>query len=265
MKQLSFRIGLGIVVLLVVVAVAAPLLAPYGSHQGSIVSRLLPIGSHGHLLGTDGQGYDVLSRLMWGAGPSLLAGVAPVALSTVAGTLIGLFAGLSGPRVNALVMRALDVLFAFPAVLLAISITLALGPGLTHAIWALSIILVPPMARITEGEVARIRTADFVEVAKASGAGRAGIAFSQVLPNALPLVLAYASTQIGLCITYIAGLSFIGLGAVAPQAEWGLMLNETREDIFSQPLMVLFPAAAIFLAALGFNLCGAELVRRAQR
>ena len=255
-------IGLLLVGILLGIAIFGPFFAPYDPLAGSLTDRLQPIGSAGHLLGTDGAGRDILSRLLWGSRPSLLAGLLPVAISTVAGTALGIFAATAPPFVNGFVMRCLDVLMAFPAVLLAIAISAALGPGLPNAILALSVVLIPPATRLVESIVVRLMSVDFMEAARASGASTLSIAFRQLLPNLMPAVLAYCATQVGLCITYAAGLSFIGLGQEPPAPEWGQMLNDLRQNIFVAPALTLVPAAAIFLSAIAFNVLGETLRKR---
>ena len=172
--------------IVILAAVFAPLVAPDGPTTGSISERLLAVGSPGHLLGTDGQGRDILSRLIWGARPSLLEGIVPVVMAGIIGTVLGVVAGLSGRKIHTLIMRTLDVLYSFPAVLLAIALAAALGAGVVNAIVALSIVLIAPIARVAETEVARMRSADFMEAARASGASWPRIARRQVLPTIAP-------------------------------------------------------------------------------
>jgi peptide/nickel transport system permease protein len=237
-------------------AVLAPLIAPYAPNVGITADRLAGFGSHGHLLGTDGQGRDVLSRLIWGARLSLLTGFVPVAVAGTVGTTLGVIAGLAGRRVHGTVMRTLDVFYAFPAVLLAITIAAALGSGISNAIIALTVILIPPIARVAETETARLRRADFLEAAAASGARRSSVAVRQVLPNVAPAITVYCTTLVGLSIVYAAGLSFLGLGVSPPTAEWGLMISDARQYIYSAPLVALAPAVAILLASVTFNVLG---------
>ncbi|WP_432491369.1 ABC transporter permease [Kineococcus gypseus] len=234
----------------------APLISPYGPLEGDLAARLQPIGSPGHVLGTDGQGRDVLARLLHGARPSLLAGLLPVVFASAVGVLLGLVAALGHPRVHTLVMRALDVLYAFPAVLLAIAIAAALGSGISNAIIALAVILVPPVARVTESEAVRIKSADFMAAAQVSGAGRVSIALRQVLPNVAPAVAVYATALVGLSIVYAAGLSYLGLGVSPPTAEWGVMVSEMQQYLFTAPLLLLVPAVAILVVSVAFNVLG---------
>ncbi|HWI71515.1 MAG TPA: ABC transporter permease [Baekduia sp.] len=248
--------GGGIVVVVLLIAILAPVLAPQQPNAGSISERLWDIGTAGHPLGTDGQGRDILSRLMWGARPTLVAGITPVVIAGLIGTALGLLAGLAKPWVRSAVMRTLDVVYAFPAILLAIAIGAALGPGVKNAIVSLSIVLIAPIARVAESEVLRLRSADFMEAARVSGASWPVIAVRQVLPNIAPPLIVYCTSMIGLSIVYAGGLSFLGLGVVPPDADWGSMLNELRQNLYDRPLLSLIPAAAIFLASVGFNVLG---------
>jgi peptide/nickel transport system permease protein len=240
----------------VLAAVLAPVIAPYAPNVGITADRLAGFGSHGHLLGTDGQGRDVLSRLIWGARLSLLTGFVPVAVAGTVGTALGVIAGLAGRTLHGTVMRTLDVFYAFPAVLLAITIAAALGSGISNAIIALTVILIPPIARVAETETARLRRADFLEAAAASGARRSSVAVRQVLPNVAPAITVYCTTLVGLSIVYAAGLSFLGLGVSPPTAEWGLMISDARQYIYSAPMVALAPAFAILLASVAFNVLG---------
>jgi peptide/nickel transport system permease protein len=249
-------VGGSIVACVALVAIFAPLLAPYDPNQGEMSERLLDIGSPGHILGTDLQGRDLLSRMIWGARPSLLSGVIPVVVGALIGVTLGTLAGLSSRRVHAGVMRTLDVFYAFPAVLLAIAIAAALGPGVTNAIVALSIVLIPPIARVAETEVARIRSADFMEAARVSGASWPVIAVQQVLPNIAPPIVVYCTALMGLAMVYAGGLSFLGLGITPPAPEWGLILNDLRQNLFDTPALALIPAVVILITSVGFNVLG---------
>nr|BFE59450.1 ABC transporter permease [Dactylosporangium thailandense] len=248
-----------IIALVAAAAVLAPWLTPYSPTAGDITKRLLPLGSPGHLFGTDGQGRDILTRLLFGGRLSLLAGVVPVAVAGVLGLVLGVVAGQAGPHVNAVIMRALDVFYAFPAVLLAIAIAAALGPGIANAVIALAVVLVPSVARVTETEVKRLRSADFMEAARASGASRVRIAVVHVLPNVLPAVLVYCTALVGLSIVFAAGLSFLGLGVAPPVAEWGAMVSELQSLLFVQPALLLVPALAILIVSIAFNVLGDAL------
>ncbi|WP_131739642.1 ABC transporter permease [Actinomadura roseirufa] len=251
--------GTVLVSLLILAAVLVPVLPLPDPDAGSLSERLLPLGSPGHPLGTDGQGRDLLSRLVWGVQPSLAAGLLPVLAAGTAGTFLGIVAGLGARWLENAVMRSLDVLFAFPAVLLAISIAASLGAGLTSLIIALSVILVPAVARVVVTEVARLRELDFSQAARAGGARTTTIAMRHMLPNVLPVLSVYCSALVGLSIVLGSGLSFLGLGVAPPRAEWGAMLDDLRQHIFTAPLLTLIPGAAIFLASVAFNLLGEGL------
>ena len=224
--------------------------------SGDLQQRLLGPGQRGHLLGTDGQGRDVLERLIAGARPSMIAGLVPVLVAGAVGGAIGITAGLSGRRMHALVMRTLDVFYAFPAVLLAIAIAAALGSGTLNTVISLSVVLVPPIARIAETETMRLRDMDFMESARASGAGRLSIAYRQVWPNVRPALVVYCTALVGLALVFAGGLSFLGLGVAPPHPEWGQMINEQRQYMFTNPELALAPAVVIFVASLTFNLLG---------
>jgi peptide/nickel transport system permease protein len=223
--------------------------------------RLQPIGTSGHLFGTDGQGRDILARLLYGARPSLLTGLIPVAVAGSLGTTLGLVAGMGSKITRGAIMRTLDVFYAFPAVLLAIAVAAALGSGISNSIIALAVILIPPIARVAESETGRLRSADFIEAAQASGARKSAIAVRQILPNIAPAVVVYCTALIGLSIVYAAGLSFLGLGISPPAPEWGLMISDLEQYIFTQPQLLLVPALAILVASVAFNVLGDGLRR----
>lgn len=252
---LSSRVAAAIVVFIVLLAVVGPLLVG-DPNAGDPAHRLLAIGSPGHLLGTDGQGRDVLARLVDGTRLSLLAGLVPVAFAALAGTALGISAGLGGVWTHRLIMRTLDVFYAFPAVLLAIAIAAALGSGVSNSIVALAVILVPPVARVAETETRRLVDLDYMEAARASGATGVAIAVRQVLPNVAPPVVVYCTALIGLSIVYAAGLSFLGLGVSPPTAEWGLMVSDHTQYIYTAPLLAAVPALAILVASVAFNVLG---------
>lgn len=252
---MSARVAAGVVLLIAVLAVFGPLLVA-DPNAGDPAERLLPAGSPEHLLGTDGQGRDVLARIVAGARLSLLAGLVPVLFAALVGTGLGMTAGLSGRHLHRLIMRTLDVFYAFPAVLLAIAIAAALGSGISNSIIALAVILVPPVARVAETETRRLVDLDYMEAARASGASRSAIALRQVLPNVAPPVVVYCTALIGLSIVYAAGLSFLGLGVSPPTAEWGLMVSDHTQYIYSAPFLSAVPALAILVVSVAFNVLG---------
>ncbi|MFE2163622.1 ABC transporter permease [Streptomyces sp. NPDC059447] len=246
---------------LLLLAVAGPLLAPQDPDAGDLRDRLLPPGSPGHLLGTDTQGRDLLSRLLVAAGPSLLGGLLPVAVATAAGALFGVAAGLGGRRTEHALLRTLDVLYAFPGVLLAITVATVMRPGLLATVVALSVVLTPAVTRVAFTEVRRIRGAEYLEAARVSGAGPLTVAVRQVAPAVTPVLLVYSSSLVGLAIVYAAGLSFLGLGVPPPAAEWGAMLDELRPSLLTRPEVAVLPALAILVVSVVFNSLG-EALRR---
>ena len=243
-----------LLVLVVLSAILAPWIAPQDPNAGSIRARLAPIGSPSHVLGTDEQGRDMLSRLLWGGRMTLVAGLTPVIVAFVLGTVLGVMAGYAGGLTNTLVMRAMDVFYAFPAVLLAIAISGALGPGLPNTLISLSIVFVPRVVRVAESATVQVKGLEYVAAARASGAGAWPILRHHLLANVLGPVLVFASTQVSLSIILAAGLSFLGLGVTPPAAEWGLMLNTLRQSIYVNPVVPALPGLAIFATSMTFNL-----------
>jgi peptide/nickel transport system permease protein len=220
---------------------------------GSISRRLQPIGAPGHLLGTDELGRDMLTRLLYGGRMSCVLGITPVALACLIGSFLGVIAGFAGGWLNTLIMRATDVFYAFPSVLLAVAISGALGPGVANAILSLTLVFIPPIIRVAESATVGIRNLDYVEAARASGAGTAAIVSVHVLPNVLGHVFVYATSLIGVSMILAAGLSFLGLGSRPPEPEWGSMLNTLRMSIYSLPQIAILPGICIFITSGCFN------------
>lgn len=247
-------ICLAVISTIVLAALFAPLLAPTDPAVGNVLKRLQPVGTPNHVLGTDELGRDMLTRLLYGGRLSLIMGVVPVSLALVIGGGLGMFAGFVGGRVNAIIMRAADVLFAFPSILLAVAIAGALGAGVVNSLLALTVVLIPPLVRISESATTQVRSLDFIEAARATGAGSLSIIRAHVLSNVLGPILVYATSLLSVSIIAAAGLSFIGLGAKPPTAEWGLMLNTLRNAIYSQPFLATLPGIMIFAVSLSFNL-----------
>jgi peptide/nickel transport system permease protein len=247
-------IAAGVLGGLVLGSLAAPLIAPYGPYSGAITDRLLTIGAPGHLLGTDQEGRDILSRILYGGRITLISGVTPVLVATLIGGTIGAIAGHFGGIVGGSLMRFMDIFYAFPSILLAIGIAAALGPGVSNAIIALSIIFIPPLTRVTEAAVRTVEARPFMEAARAGGAGSTQIILRQVVPNAAVPVGVYASTLFGISILFASGLSYLGLGVQAPTPEWGQMLNELKDTMYNGSFVSVIPGLAIFLACLSFNL-----------
>jgi ABC-type dipeptide/oligopeptide/nickel transport system permease subunit len=248
--------GAIIVSIVIFIAAFAPLLSPYSPTQVHPLDRLKGIGSHGYLLGADQQGRDVLTRLMWGARSSLAIAVLPLGISGIVGLALGSVAGYMGRLPETLIMRSMDVVFGLPPILLAIAVAATLGPGLMNLVLSLTIVLIPPMTRVTYQVVATLKEQPFVEAARVSGASALRIIFDQILPNSLAPVMAYATSLAGAIVVFGAGISFIGLGIQPPQADWGRMINDGREVLDLHPHVSTLPGLAIFVLAAGFNLLG---------
>jgi peptide/nickel transport system permease protein len=237
-------------------AIFAPWLTPYDPYKGVIAERLQSIGSPKHWLGTDEQGRDLFTRLLYGGRITLLSALVPISIATTVGVILGLIAGHFQGIVNTVIMRILDIFYAFPAVLLAIGISTALGQGLTSSLVALSIVFMAPIARVTETTVLKIEAMDFIESARASGAGHISIMFKQILGNIIAPVLAYTTTLLGVSVILASGLSFLGIGISPPTAEWGYMLNNLRNFIFDNAMIAILPGIMIFLTAVSLNIIG---------
>ena len=247
-------ISAGVLLVLVIAAVFAPWLAPADPFKASMLKRLLPIGSPGYLLGTDELGRDMLTRLMYGGRLSLLMGIVPVFSAFFIGTTLGLFAGYLGGRVNMVIMRTLDIFYAFPSVLLAVAISGALGPGLSNSLIALTLVFVPQIVRLAESVTTQVRQLDYIEAARMSGASAFSIIRVHVLGNVLGPVFVYATGLLSVSMILASGLSFLGLGVKPPEPEWGLMLNTLRSAIYNKPFIAALPGAFIFLTSIAFNL-----------
>jgi peptide/nickel transport system permease protein len=235
-------------------AVLAPWLHLADPYQGSMIRRLRHIGTSGYPLGTDELGRDMLARLIYGGRLSLLIGISPVILAFGIGTMLGLIAGYVGGWVNTAIMRTIDVFYAFPSVLLAIAISGALGAGITNSIVSLTIVFVPQVARVAESVTTGVRNRDFVEAARASGAGAFTIMRAHMLGNVLGPIFVYSTGLISVSMILAAGLSFLGLGTKPPEPEWGLMLNTLRTAIYVNPWVAALPGAMIFAVSICFNL-----------
>lgn len=239
--------------LITVAAVLAPLLTPHDPVVGDVSQRLLPPGSPGHVLGTDEQGRDIATRLLYGGRLSLLAAVVPVGVACALALVCGLVAGARPSLFGNALMRLLDVFFAFPAIMLAIGVAATLGPGLHNAFGALVLVFTPPLARVAEAATRQVAGMEYIHAAQLTGAPRARILLRQVLPNALPPVLTYATSLMGVSLLLMAGLSFVGLGVRPPTPEWGFMLGSMRDMIYTSPVNAIIPGVAIFLTAVALN------------
>jgi peptide/nickel transport system permease protein len=243
-----------VVLLIVLAAVFAPWVAPMDPYKDSVIGRLKPFGWRGHLLGTDELGRDLLSRLIYGGRISLLMGLVPVVIATLIGGTLGIIGGFGGRKVNTAIMRTMDVFYAFPSVLLAVAISGAMGGGVANGMIALSMVFTPAICRIAETATAQVRNLDFIEAARASGAGTFTILRHHVLGNVLGPVFIYASSMVSVSILLASGLSFLGLGVKPPEPDWGLMLSTLRQSIYVNPMICAVPGIAIFITSICFNL-----------
>ncbi|WP_328702857.1 dipeptide/oligopeptide/nickel ABC transporter permease/ATP-binding protein [Arenibaculum pallidiluteum] len=248
--------GLILLVLVVLLAAAAPLLPLADPDATAPVRRLAPPFSEGAWLGTDTLGRDILSRLIWGTRLSLAVGISASLLAALLGSVVGLVAGYAGGRTDALLMRGIDTLMAFPYLLLALAIVAALGPGLLNALYAVVAVNIPFFARNVRGAAAGLRNREFVDAARLSGMGGLRILLSEVLPNVMPVIVITLSTTIGWMILETAGLSFLGLGSQPPQADLGSMLGEGRRALINAPHVTAVPGVMVFLIVMSMNLVG---------
>ena len=243
-----------VIVLLLLTAIFAPWVAPQDPYKGMSLRRLRPPGTEGYPLGSDELGRDMLSRLIYGARLSLFMGVTPVIIALFAGSLIGIVAGYIGGWLNTILMRTIDVLFAFPSVLLAIALSGALGAGILNGLISLTVVFIPPIARVAESVTTSVRTRDYVEAARATGASSLTIIHKHVLRNVMGPIFVYAMSLIAVSMILASGLSFLGLGVKPPEPEWGLMLNTLRTAMYTQPLLCALPGIMIFITSISFNL-----------
>ncbi len=254
-------IGLWIFVLLVITAIFAPVLAPYGPAERLPNANLLPPfweqgGTTAHLLGTDAIGRDILSRLIYGARYSLFIGIIVTTLALVGGISIGVIAGYFRGWVDTVIMRVMDIILAFPSLLLALVLVAVLGPGLTNAMIAIALVLQPHFVRLTRAAVMSEKGRDYVTAAKVSGAGHLRLMFRTILPNCMAPLIVQASLSFSSAILDAAALGFLGMGAQPPTPEWGTMLAEAREFILRAWWVVTFPGLAILITVLAINLVG---------
>ena len=256
-RFLNDRVAVGcasILIVIIAAAILAPVIVPADAMKNSIAHRLLPMFSAGHILGTDELGRDMLGRLIYGGRVSLLMGIAPVIVAVLIGGTMGIFAGFSGRLVNMLIMRLVDVFFAFPSVLLAVALAGALGAGAINCLIALSVVLTPAITRVAEAATTQIRGQGFIEAAITTGASRYRIITGHVFSNVIGPIITYASSQISLAIVLASGLSFLGLGVSPPTADWGLMLNTLRQSLYVAPTNAVLPGLIILITSVCFNL-----------
>ncbi len=254
-RQHAAMLGLFIIASLALLGIFAPFLTPYDPVKQDLTHVLLP-PSRFHLLGTDHLGRDILARILYGTRLSLFIGFLAVGLGLLVGVPLGIISGYYGGWLDIVIQRFVDVMLAFPSFLLALSLVSLLGVGLTNVILAVGVSTIPSFIRLTRGSVLVIREQTYIEAAKAVGAHDTTILFKHILPNTLTPVIVQATLGLGVAILMASGLGFLGLGVQPPTPEWGAMLGEGRNYIFSAPHVATFPGLTIFLAVLGFNLLG---------
>lgn len=247
--------GMVIIGLFIFAAIFAPLLAPYDPTAQTILLRRQP-PSRLHWMGLDEVGRDILSRIIYGARVSLQIGLLSVSMAIIVGAILGAIAGFAGGWIDNVIMRLMDILLAFPGLLLAIAVVSILGPGLMNMLYAIAFVSIPTYARIMRASVLAVKEQEFVLAARSVGVPTAHILWREILPNSITPVLVAGTLGIATAILDAAGLSFLGLGARPPTPEWGSMLGEGRGSVFTAPHIVLFPGLAIMLNVLGFNLLG---------
>ena len=252
-QKLFFFGGLAIAVLLV--AAFAPYLTPYDPYEQDLSKALLPPGN-GHLLGTDRYGRDMLSRVIMGSQTTIFSALLLVVIITIAGGAVGIFCGWHGGKLDAFLMRVSDIFLAFPGMVFAIAVASVLSGGVINAVVALACISWPKYARITRSQVMMIKHLPYISAAKLSGSGTWKIVWKHIVPNIAGPVIVTAVLDIGTMIMEIAGLSFLGLGAAPPTAEWGSMMSNGRSMLQTSPWVILSPGCAIFLTVIVFNLAG---------
>ncbi|HEY3344781.1 MAG TPA: ABC transporter permease [Anaerolineaceae bacterium] len=266
LRHRSAQIGLILLGLLILVAIFAPVIAPYdpvvplqdvGRRVAPCVHWLgCPADQPQHIMGTDGNFRDLFSRIIYGSRLSLQIGLVTITFAILLGGLLGAIAGYSGGWIDNLIMRTMDVLMAFPSLLLAIAIVTVLGPGLINALLAIGIVSIPIYARLIRASILQIKELDFVSASRALGASNLRLLFTRILPNALTPLIVRGTLGIATAILDAAALSFLGLGAQSPTPEWGLMLGEEKSSVFNAPYLVFFPGLAIMITVLAFNLLG---------
>jgi glutathione transport system permease protein len=244
-----------VILLLALAALFAPWVAPFDPAAPDYES-VLDGPSVAHWLGTDAFGRDILSRIIWGGRVSLTVGVLSVSLGGLTGIVIGLASGFFGGWLDSVLMRLMDVLLAFPGIILAIGVVALLGPGIDNVIYSIAVFSVPVFARLVRGSTLALKQTLYVQAARSIGVGRAALMLRHILPGAMPGVIVYASLRLGTSILTAASLSFIGLGARPPSPEWGAMLAEGRSYLGVADHLTLFPGLAIFITVLAFNLLG---------
>lgn len=266
LRHRSAQVGLVLLAFLASIAILAPLIAPYDplvplrdvQRRAPPCIHLLgcPASAPQHLMGIDGNGRDLFSRVIFGSRLSLQIGFSTITFAIIIGTFLGAIAGFLGGWIDNVIMRSMDVLLAFPSLLLAVAIVSVLGPGLINALIAISVVSIPIYARLVRASVLSVKELDYVVASRALGASPSRLLLTRVLPNSLTPLIVQGTLGIATAILDAAALSFLGLGAEPPTPEWGLMLGEERNSVFNAPHLVVFPGIAIMITVLSFNLLG---------
>ncbi len=251
-------VGAAFMVFIIFMGLSAPVVTTHDPYEQSLRMRMKPPSAE-HWLGTDELGRDFYSRLVYGARISLFVGIVGTAVGVFCGAIVGLISGFFGGRTDTLIMRAIDIMYAFPGIVLAILIVSVLGTSLVNLIIVLAIWAVPTLSRIVRGNVLSLKELEYVEAARALGAGRARIMFAHLLPNTLAPIIVYATLAVAGSILTTAALGFLGLGVQPPQAEWGNILSNGRQYLRKAPLLMIFPGTLIFLTVMSINLIGDAL------
>ncbi len=254
-KNKMALLGSFLILLQVFIAIFAPFLAPYDPYEQNLMKMTLPVGTEGHLLGTDNFGRDILSRLIFGSRISLTVGLSSVLFGLLIGVTLGLIAGYY-KKLDNIIMRLIDIMLSFPGVLLALAIIAMLGPGLINVIIAISIWSIPTFTRLVRSQVLQIKEYEYVLAAEALGVKDHVILIKHILPNCIGPIIVYATLRIASAILSAAALSFLGLGAQPPLPEWGAMVSAGRSFIYNAPHMIIVPGLAIMMLVLSFNLVG---------
>lgn len=254
-KNKLAMIGGCVILFYIFVAIFAPLLAPHDPYKIELVNKLKPPSAE-HWMGTDDKGRDVLSRLIFGTRLSLSVGFVAVFIGAFFGIILGLFAGYYGKWLDTIIMRIIDVLLAFPGILLALAIVSALGPNLINVMIAIGVFSIPMFARIVRGSTLSVKKLEYIDAIRSLGASDLRIIFVHIFPNILSPIIVQITLRLATAILSAAGLSFLGLGAQPPLPEWGAMLSNGRDFLFTVPYLALFPGLAISTLVIGFNVYG---------
>lgn len=254
-KSKTALLGTGIVLFFIILAILAPYIAPQGMNEQNLSARLLPPSSQ-YWFGTDDFGRDIFSRIVYGARISLVVGFSSVVVSAIVGSILGIIAGFYGKWVDTVISRLFDIMLAFPSILLAIAIVAILGPSLQNALIAIAIINIPNFGRLVRSKVLSVKEEEYIVAARAIGMSDLRILVRHILPNSFSPIVVQGTLAIATAIIEAAALGFLGLGAQAPNPEWGKMLADAKNYLINAPWTMIFPGLSIMLTVLGFNLMG---------